>query len=79
MSNTPHTLQEEFPAEADRITALKASDAHFAKMLEEYDMVNDQVHRAETRIDTVTEEHEEALRRQRMRLKDAIWAAIRKV
>jgi uncharacterized protein YdcH (DUF465 family) len=78
MSNTPHTLQEEFPGEAERLTELKTSDAHFAKLLEEYDAVNDQVHRAETRIDTVSEEHEEALRRQRMRLKDAIAAALRK-
>lgn len=78
MSNTPHTLQEEFPGQADRITALKASDAHFARLLQEYDTVNDQVHRAETRIDTVTEEHEEALRRQRLRLKDSIAAALRK-
>ena len=78
MSNTPHTLQEEFPGEADRMTALKTTDAHFAKLLEDYDVVNDQVHRAETRIDTVSEEHEEGLRRQRMHLKDAIAAALRK-
>jgi len=77
MANTPHTLHDEFPAEAGKITALKASDARFAKLLEEYDEVNDKVHRAETRIDAVSEEHEEGLRRQRSRLKDAIAAALR--
>ncbi|MFE3836347.1 YdcH family protein [Pseudogemmobacter sonorensis] len=77
MSNTPHTLQEEFPGEADAITALKTSNARFAKLLEEYDEVNDKVHRAESRIDAVSNEHEEGLRRQRSRLKDQIWSMIK--
>ncbi|MCB5410282.1 YdcH family protein [Pseudogemmobacter faecipullorum] len=77
MSNTPHTLKDEFPGEEARITALKTSDSRFASLLEEYDVVNDQVHRAESRIDTVSEEHEEGLRRNRSRLKDQIAAALR--
>lgn len=78
MSNTPHTLHDEFPAEAQKITALKGSDAHFAKLLVEYDAVNDKVHRSETRLDLLTEEEEEGLRRTRARLKDQIAAALRK-
>ncbi len=76
MANTPHTLQDEFPGEAARISALKTSDAHFARLLEEYDSVNDKVHRAEARIDAVSEEHEQGLRRQRSRLKDQIRSAL---
>ncbi|PTE14266.1 YdcH family protein [Pseudogemmobacter blasticus] len=78
MSHTPHDLAEEFPAEAARIAELKESDAHFSKLVEEYNQVNQAVYRAENRIDTVSEEHEEALRRQRARLKDSLWAIIRK-
>ena len=78
MSNTPHTLHEEFPAEAQKISALKASDAHFAKLLTNYDAVNDKVHRSETRLDLLTEEEEESLRKTRSRLKDQIAAALRK-
>ena len=78
MSNTPHTLHDEFPAEANKISALKASDTHFAKLLVDYDMVNDKVHRAETRLDLVTEAEEEVLRKTRARLKDQIAAALRK-
>jgi uncharacterized protein YdcH (DUF465 family) len=38
MSNTPHTLHDEFPADAQKISArLKVSDAHFAKLLVDYD------------------------------------------
>ncbi len=78
MSNTPHTLHEEFPADAHKITALKGSDAHFAKLLTEYDAVNDKVHRSEARLDLLTEEEEEHLRKARSRLKDQIAAALRK-
>ncbi|MFN4202024.1 MAG: YdcH family protein [Tabrizicola sp.] len=78
MSNTPHTLQEEFPGEAAKISALKVSDAHFAKLLSDYDSVNDKVHRAETRLDLLTEEEEEHLRKTRSRLKDQIAAALHK-
>lgn len=78
MSNTPHTLQEEFPAELAAIHALKAKDAQFAKLLTEYDEVNDQVHRAETRLDTMTDEAETALRKRRLAIKDAIAAALKR-
>jgi uncharacterized protein YdcH (DUF465 family) len=79
MSNTPHTLHDEFPADAQKISALKVSDAHFAKLLVDYDMVNDKVHRAETRLDLVTEAEEQALRKSRSHLKDQIAAALQKV
>ncbi len=78
MSNTPHTLHEEFPGDAQKISALKSTDAHFANLLIEYDVVNDKVHRAETRLDLLTEEEEETLRKLRARLKDQIAAALRK-
>ncbi len=73
MSHTPHELAEEFPAEAAKIQSLKASNAHFAKLAEDYHTINRAVHRAETRIDLITDEEEEALRRQRSHLKDHIW------
>ena len=77
MSNTPHTLQNEFPGEMEKIHALKASDAHFARLLQEYDVANDAVHRAETRVDAVSSEHESDLRKTRSRLKDEIARALR--
>ncbi len=77
MSNTPHTLHDEFPAEAAKISALKVSNAHFAKLLVDYDAVNDKVHRAETRLDLLTDAEEEVLRKTRSRLKDQIAAALR--
>ena len=78
MSNTPHTLGEEFPGQLDAIHALKARDEHFARVLAEYDEVNDRIHLAETRVEPLSEEHETALRRRRLALKDAIAGALAK-
>lgn len=79
MSNTPHTLRDEFPDQMDAIHALKVQNPEFATILEEYDAVNDQIHRAETRIDPVSEEAEVQLRKQRLALKDRIATALSKV
>ena len=76
MSNTPHTLHEEFPAEVEKISALKVANAHFARLLDEYDAVNDQVHRAEARVDAVTEDHEAELRRKRSEIATATAPAV---
>ena len=76
MSNTPHELSEEFPGQADKIHAMKLADAHFAKLLEQYNEINRAVHRAETRVEAVSDEAETALRQKRMRLKDEIWRAL---
>ena len=72
MSNTPHELSEEFPDQADAIHTLKTSNAHFAKLVDEYHEVNRAVHRAETNVEPTDELHEQELRKQRMALKDEI-------
>lgn len=76
MSNTPHTLADEFPAQLDAIHRLKLSDHHFARLLKDYDEVNDLVHRAETRVDLLAEGDEAQLRKRRLALKDAIAARL---
>lgn len=77
MSNTPHTLHAEFPADAEKMTALKVSNAHFAKMLVDYDAVNDKIHRSETRIDLLSEAEEADLRKKRSHIKDEIARTLR--
>lgn len=76
MSNTPHTLGDEFPDQMDQIHALKVSNTRFAKLLVEYDEVNDEIHRVETDIAPVSQDHETALRKQRLALKDQIAQAL---
>lgn len=72
MTNTPHELHDDFPGKAERIHALKTTDAHFARLAEDYHEANRAVHRAETRVDLLSEEEEEHLRRRRAHLKDQI-------
>jgi uncharacterized protein YdcH (DUF465 family) len=76
MSNTPHTLADEFPGQMDTIHKLKVEDRHFARLLEEYDEVNDQVHRAETKVEPVDQLAEVELRKRRLMIKDAIAEAL---
>lgn len=77
MTNTPHELAADFPEHADRIHALKASDPHFARLMEEYHEVNREVHRAETQVEPVSEAAEAALRKRRATLKDELYRMIR--
>lgn len=76
MSNTPHTLGEEFPGQMDKIHALKAADPAFAGLLLEYDEVNDRIHLAETNVSPIGQDHETTLRKQRLAIKDHIAKAL---
>ena len=73
MSHTPHELHEEFPEQAEKISQLKQSDAHFARLADEYHELNRQVHRAETNVEPVEELAEVQMRKKRAALKDEIY------
>lgn len=77
MSHTPHELAEEFPEFVQKMSALKVSDAHFAKMAEDYHELNRKVHRAETNVEPREELAEVDLRKRRGALKDEIYAYLR--
>ncbi len=72
MSHVPHELAEEFSAHKDKIHSLNQSDAHFAKLSDEYHAVNREIHRIETNVTPADEGYEKQLRRQRLALKDEI-------
>lgn len=77
MSNTPHELAEEFPEFVEKMSALKVSDAHFAKMAEAYHDLNRAVHRAETNVEPIEQLAEGELRKKRSALKDEIYAYLK--
>lgn len=72
----PHAIHEEFPNDTDIIHKLKLSDNHFARLLDEYDSINDEVAAAETLVQPTAPEHEAEIRRRRVQLKDQIAKAI---
>jgi uncharacterized protein YdcH (DUF465 family) len=76
MTHTPHELAEEFPDKTDQIHSLKASDAHFARLADDYHAVNREIHRLETRVETASDVYEEELRKKRVKLKDDIAAIL---
>lgn len=76
MKNTPHELHQEFPEFSDKMSALKTTNAHFAKLFDEYHEVNREVHRGETDVEPMSDEHLTELRRKRMTLKDELYAML---
>ena len=78
MSHTPHELAEEFPDHITAMHALSQSDHHFAALADAYHEINRAIHRAETDVEPTDDAHMTELRRQRLHLKDQIWAALQK-
>lgn len=72
MSHVPHELAEEFPDKVDRLHVLKTSNAHFAKLFDEYHLVNREIHRIESKVEPATDQRSTDLRKQRLHLKDEI-------
>lgn len=78
MSHTPHELVEEFPDKVDQLSTLRQSDAHFAKLADEYHDINRAIHRAETDVEPTSDEHLVEMRKQRLALKDEIYTYMTK-
>ncbi|HCP80907.1 MAG TPA: hypothetical protein DIT67_04710 [Octadecabacter sp.] len=76
MSHTAHELADEFPEHAEKISQLKQSDAHFSKISDAYHEVNRAIHRAETDVEPTDDAHMQEMRKERMSLKDQIWAVL---
>lgn len=77
MSHTPHELAEEFPDQVDAMHALKEANPHFAKLFDDYHVINRSIHRAETDVTPTDDFHMAEMRKQRLSLKDQISAALR--
>ena len=76
MSHTPHELAEEFPDLKDRIHELKVGDAHFRRLFDEYHALNREVHRHEAAGGDIDDAHMDELKRQRLDLKDQLYAML---
>ncbi len=76
MAHTPHELSEEFPDRLEQMSELKQKDAHFAKLFDDYHEINRAVHRAETDVEPTDDLHMAQMRKQRLALKDEIWAIL---
>lgn len=76
MAHTPHELAEEFPEFVEKMHDLKSANAHFAKLADEYHEINRAVHRAETNVEPTDDFNMDAMRKQRVALKDEIYGML---
>ena len=77
MSHVPHELAEDFPEMAGQISALRQTDAHFAKLADSYHELNRALHRAETDVEPTSDDHMTEMRKTRMALKDEIYGYLK--
>lgn len=68
-----HPLGREFPEYREAITRLKTNDAHFRRLMQEHETVDRSVVRAEQGVDHLSDLDLEALKVQRVRLKDQLY------
>ncbi len=73
-----HDLHREFPDFFDEIHHLKMNDAHFARLFKEYHQFDQEIHRIEQGSENTSDEYLEQQKKRRLRLKDALFAIIKK-
>lgn len=71
-----HALATDFPELRDRIHTLKMSDAHFARLLGEYETLDREIIRVEEGIEHRSDEALEHLKMRRVRLKDQLYTML---
>jgi len=73
----PHDLDHEFPEFSPLIHNLKHEDDRLAMLVDEYDRVNNQIVDIEVNEKPFHDFEFEAMKKQRLRLKDSIYLILR--
>jgi hypothetical protein len=73
-----HSLVNELPEYRDAIHALKTSDAHFAKLFDQYHTADKEVHRIEQGVENTSDDYLEECKKKRLFLKDELFAMLQK-
>ncbi|MEY4428143.1 MAG: hypothetical protein RLZZ182_832 [Pseudomonadota bacterium] len=71
-----HPLARDFPEHKDRIHALKTQNSHFARLNADYEAVDKAVIRLETGVEHGSDAELETRKRQRVALKDELYAML---
>lgn len=67
-----------FPEFRDLITQLKTEDAHFARLFEQHNELDQRIKNIETHIEIGTPLEVENLKKEKLRLKDEMYAILKK-
>ena len=73
MSHVQHELHDEFPEYKEKIHALKIGDRHFARLFDEYHVVNREIHRHEVNGIDIADDALETMKKNRLKLKDELF------
>lgn len=76
MFGESHDLATEFPEYKDLIHNLKIEDRHFARLFDEYNEIDAQLHRIEQEIEVHADDFVEGLKFRRLHLKDELYAML---
>lgn len=72
-----HSLANELPEYKDAIHTLKMSNAHFAKLFDEYHTTDKEIHRIEQGVEVSSDDYLEGLKRKRLHNKDALFQMLK--
>ena len=72
-----HDLHHEFPEYGERIHQLKLSDAHFARLFNEYDLLDHEIRRIELAGSLISDGEMDTLKLSRVHLKDKLYAYLK--
>ena len=73
-----HPLSRDFPEHKQDITVLKASDAHFAKLMAEYEVMDKEIVRVEQGLEIREDLELDGLKMKRVQLKDTLFSMLQK-
>ena len=68
-----------FPEYRDLITQLKGNDAHFTRLFDKHNEMDQQIKNMESRLVQATAVEIETLKKEKLQLKDQIYAHLRRV
>lgn len=67
-----------FPEYRDLITKLKNEDAHFARLFDKHNEIDQKIKNQEANIEFATQQEVETLKKEKLKIKDELYAILRK-
>jgi uncharacterized protein YdcH (DUF465 family) len=74
-----HDLHHEFPELEKEIHHLILHDAHFARLFEDYHLLDQEVHRIEVGVEATSDAYLEQQKLARLYLKDELYTLLKKI
>lgn len=66
-----------FPEYRDLISRLKTEDAHFTRLFDEHNQLDQRIKNLEARIELATDEEIENLKKEKLNLKDQLYVILK--